>query len=255
MSSLTKNPKLKRYNKLFNVLAKYGFGHILAHSGIKNLVPDHYLKKSPELGKGKTLTIYERIRMVLEELGPTYIKLGQIFSNREDMLPPELIKELEKLQDKVSNFKNFDTNKAIEYELDIRLDDCFHFIEKEPIAAASLAQVHKAQLLNGNLVALKIQRPSILETIDADIAVMKQIARSLEKHSAQAKTFQPMRIVASFEKSIHEELHFLCEIDNLERFSKNFGGNEMIYVPKVYREYSTDRLICMEFIDGIKYPK
>ncbi|WP_282055382.1 ABC1 kinase family protein [Maribacter luteus] len=250
---LSKNRKLKRYNRLFNVLAKYGFDQVLANSGIRRMFPEAYFKKRNEKTiKTESLSAYERIRMVLEELGPTYVKLGQIFSNREDMLPPALIKELEKLQDHVPKLKDFDVYEAIENGLKIKGMDHFIFIEAEPIAAASLAQVHKAQLLNGKLVALKIQRPNILETINADIAVMKQVAKSLEKYSAQAKAFQPMRIITTFEKSIHQELHFLREIDNMERFAKNFENNGIMYVPKVYREYSTDSIICMEFISGIK---
>lgn len=244
--------KLKRYKKLLNTFAKYGFDHVMAQSRIKNLIPTWDVRKHSDHDKAIAFSTYERIRMVLEELGPTYIKLGQIFSNREDMLPPALIKELEKLQDHVPKLKNFDVVNTIEQELNIKADDCFLFIDTEPIAAASLAQVHKAQLLDGAWVALKIQRPNILETINADIDVMKQVAKSLEKHSAQAKAFQPMQIVAAFEKSIHEELHFLREMDNMERFANNFTDNEVMYVPKVYRKNSTDSLICMEYIDGIK---
>ncbi len=244
---LPKQKELKRYSTLFNVLAKYGFEDVLANSGIKKVIPKSYLKTHPDTEKRFSFSKYERIRMVLEELGPSYVKLGQIFSNREDMLPPELIKELEKLQDHVPQLKNFDVQKIIEEELDITLADHFQSLDLEPLAAASLAQVHKAQLLNGDEVVLKIQRPNIEEVIESDLLVMKQVARSLEKHSSQAKAFQPMRIVASFERSIREELQFLREMDNAERFAKNFEGNEVIHVPIVYRELSTDLLICMEF--------
>ncbi|TLP81747.1 ABC1 kinase family protein [Maribacter sp. ACAM166] len=250
--NLPKKRELKRYNKLFSVLAKYGFEDVVAQSGLRKVLPASYLKKHPNTDRNISFSKFERIRMVLEELGPSYVKLGQIFSNREDMLPPGLIKELEKLQDHVPHLQNFDVQKAIESELNIKMEDHFRSIELEPLAAASLAQVHKAQLQNGEIVALKIQRPNITETIEADIAVMKQIAGSLEKHSIQAKAFQPMRIVESFEQSIHEELQFLKEIDHIERFAHNFEGNGSIYVPKVYRELSTDKLICMEYIEGIK---
>lgn len=251
-STPSKTHKLKRYKKLFKILAKYGFDHVMAQSSIKNLIPRGQLQKHIAGDEPISVSTYERIRMVLEELGPSYIKLGQIFSNREDMLPPAFIKELEKLQDHAPKLKNFDVVKTIEQELNIKANDYFRIIDPEPIAAASLAQVHKAQLLNGTWVALKIQRPNILETIDADIDVMKQVAKNLERHSAQAKAFQPMQIVAAFEKSIHEELHFLHEMDNMERFATNFADNEVMCVPKVYRKYSTDSLICMEYIDGIK---
>lgn len=249
---IPKQKELKRYATLFNVLAKYGFEDVVANSRIRKGIPKSYLKTHPHTEKNLSFSKYERIRMVLEELGPTYVKLGQIFSNREDMLPQDLIKELEKLQDHVPQLKNFDVKKTIEEELDINLEDHFSSIDLEPLAAASLAQVHRAKLLNGDEVVLKIQRPNIEEVIESDLLVMKQIIGSIEKYNSQAKAFQPLRIVASFEQSIREELQFLREMDNTERFAKNFENNEAIHVPIVYRELSTDRLICMEFMDGIK---
>ncbi|MGS0527114.1 ABC1 kinase family protein [Zobellia nedashkovskayae] len=168
------------------------------------------------------------------------------------MLPPELIKELEKLQDHAPNLKNFDVQKTIEDELEITLSDYFLSVNPEPLAAASLAQVHRAKLLSGEDVVLKIQRPNIEEVIESDLLIMKQVARALEKYSTQAQALQPVRIIASFEQSIREELQFLREMDNTEKFARNFEGNEMIHVPVIYRPLSTNRIICMEFIDGIK---
>ncbi|SHJ07596.1 ABC1 kinase family protein [Pseudozobellia thermophila] len=249
---IPKQKEIKRYATVFNVLAKYGFEDVLVNSGIAKMIPKSYLGGHPDTKKNLSLSTYERIRMVLEELGPSYVKLGQIFSNREDMLPPELVKELEKLQDHAPNLKNFDVQKAIETELNRAPSDCFLSIEPEPLAAASLAQVHRARLLNGDDVVLKIQRPNIEEVIESDLMIMKQVAKALEKHSTQAQAFQPVRIIDSFEQSIGEELQFLREMDNTEKFAKNFEGNEMIHVPKVYRQFSTNRLICMEYIDGIK---
>ena len=244
--------EIKRYATLFNVLVKYGFEDVLSHSPILKIIPKKYLEKHPETKTNLSFSKYERIRMVLEELGPTYIKLGQIFSTREDMLPLELIDELEKLQDHVPKLKDFDVVTTIEEELGIEKFKYFATIELEPLAAASLAQVHRAQLVNGEEVILKIQRPNITEIIEADLMVMKQVADSLEKYSTQAQAYQPIRIIESFERSIKEELQFAREIDNTERFAQNFAGNEFIHVPEVYKELSTDKIICMEFIDGIK---
>ena len=243
---------LKRYNKLFSVLTKYGFRDVMANKQLQKLVPNSYLKEHPDTQKSLSFSTYERIRMVLEELGPTYVKLGQIFSNREDVLPPDLIKELEKLQDHVATPNHFNVNEVIEKELNITISEHFRSIDTKPIAAGSLAQVHKAQLLTGEVVALKIQRPNIIEIIEADILVMKQVAKNLLKYSYQAKVFQPMQIVDTFEKSIKEELQFLREVNNMSRFAENFKGNEIIYVPKVYTSLCTDKIICMEFINGIK---
>jgi ubiquinone biosynthesis protein len=244
--------EFKRYNKLFTILTKYGFEDIMSNWKLKKIIPNNYLKNNPDIQKSLSFSKYERIRMVLEELGPSYVKLGQIFSNREDILPPGLIKELEKLQDHVAILKNFNVNKIIEEELNITIADYFIYVDAKPLAAGSLAQVHKAQLLTGEEVVLKIQRPNILEVIEADILVMKQVAKSLIKYSKQAKSFQPKQIVTSFEKSIKEELQFLREVNNMKRFAQNFEGNKAIYVPKVFTSLCTDKMICMEFIDGIK---
>ena len=249
---LPKKQDLKRYNTLFSVLTKYGFENFMATSAVRKLIPKSYLRKHPDTEKLLSLSTFERIRMVLEELGPSYVKMGQVISNREDMLPPELIIELEKLQDHVPFLKNFDVVKTVEEELDITYTDYFRYIEPEPLAAASLAQIHKAQLHNDDWVVLKIQRPDIHEVIAADISIMKEVSKALEKYSAQAQAFQPTQLVASFEKSITEELSFTQEMNNMLRFAKNFEGNEIIYVPKVYAELSNDHIICMEYIEGIK---
>ncbi|WP_339656356.1 AarF/UbiB family protein [uncultured Maribacter sp.] len=244
--------EIKRYTALFNVLIKYGFEDVLAKSSLSKIIPKKYLENHPDIEKNLSFSKYERIRMVLEELGPTYIKLGQIFSTREDMLPTELISELEKLQDHVPLLKNFDVLKTIEDELGIENFKYFATINIEPLAAASLAQVHRAQLINGDEVILKIQRPNIEEIIESDLQMMRQLAHSLEKYSSQAEALQPLRIVESFERSIKEELQFSRELKNTLQFTKNFNGNEHIHVPAIYEELSNDKIICMEFIDGIK---
>ncbi len=249
---LPKKQHLKRYYTVFGVLAKYGFEDVMASSTVKKLIPSSYLKKHPDTEKLLSLSTFERIRMVLEELGPTYVKMGQLLSNREDLLPPEMIKELEKLQDRAPALKNFEVAEIVAETLKIDRADYFGSIEPEPLAAASLAQVHGAQLHNGDRVALKIQRPGIGEVIASDIGIMKDLAGNLEKYSAEVQAFQPVQLIASFEKSIHEELSFLMEMDHMERFSSNFKGNNDIYVPKIYRGLSNDHLICMEFVNGIK---
>ena len=249
---LPSQKEITRYATLFNVLVKYGFDDVLVKSGFSKVIPKKYLENHPDTKQNLSFSKFERIRMVLEELGPTYIKLGQIFSTREDMLPLELIIELEKLQDHVPKLENFDVYKTVEEELGADKLKYFASIHKEPLAAASLAQVHRAQLINGEEVVLKIQRPNIKEIIESDLLVMKQLAHNLEKYSSQAEAFQPMRIIESFERSIKEELQFARELENTERFTKNFKGTEAIHIPAIYRELSSDKIICMEFIDGIK---
>ncbi|MCK0131609.1 AarF/UbiB family protein [Flavobacteriaceae bacterium F08102] len=249
---LPNQQEIKRYYTLFSVLTKYGFEDVMAHSGLLKLIPKKYLKSHPDTERNLALSTYERIRMVLEELGPTYVKLGQLFSNREDLLPPTLTKELEKLQDHALALKDFNVKELVEQELKTTCDTYFQSIETSPLAAASMAQVHRATLLDGTEVILKIQRPQSRETIEADIAIMKQVAKSLETYSSQVKAFQPRQLIASFEKSIKEELAFLHEADNTEHFARDFEGVQDIYVPKIFRKLSTNKLICMEYIDGIK---
>ena len=244
--------EIKRYATLLNVLVKYGFEDVLSNSAFSKIIPKKYLENHPDIEQNLSFSKYERIRMVLEELGPTYVKLGQIFSTREDMLPAELITELEKLQDHVPILKNFDVLKTIEAELGTENFRYFATINIEPLAAASLAQVHRAQLINGDEVILKIQRPNIEEIIESDLLVMKQLANSLEKYSSQAEALQPLRIIESFERSIKEELQFSRELKNTVQFTENFEGNKHIHVPDIYEDLSNDKIICMEFIDGIK---
>lgn len=249
---LPKTQDLKRYGTLFSILSKYGFEDVLATISIKKIIPGTYLKKHPDTYKLLSYSTYERIRMVLEELGPSYVKMGQVISNRQDMLPPELLKELEKLQDNVKPLENFDIAKKITEELGINSMEYFSYISPEPLAAASLAQVHKAQLLTGQWVIFKIQRPNIKDTIASDISIMKDVAKALEKYSTQAQQLQPTQLIASFEKSIYEELSYTKELNNMLRFAKNFEANDIIYVPKAYQKFSNEHIICMEFIDGIK---
>ena len=189
---LPQKQNLKRYNALFVVLTKYGFQDVMASSQARKFIPKKYLLKHPDTEKQLSGSTFERIRMVLEELGPSYVKMGQSMSNRDDMLPPELVKELEKLQDHAPSLQNFEVEKVLSNELDIHCSQYFLSIDPKPLAAASLAQVHKAQLLNGDLVVLKIQRPNIADVIASDISIMKEVAEALEKYSAQAKAYQPL---------------------------------------------------------------
>lgn len=247
-----KKQDLKRYSTLLAVLTKYGFEDVMASSAATKIIPKGYLSNHPKTETLLSLSTFERIRMVLEELGPSYIKLGQILSLREDMLPPELTKELEKLQDHVPNLKNFEVKEIVSESLDIQCTEYFVSIDPDPIAAASLSQVHRAQLLNGDMVVLKIQRPNIQDIIASDISIMKDLASALEKYSDKIEAFQPQKLVDSFEKSINEELSFQKEMEHMEHFAINFKNNDAIHVPKIYRQLSNDQIICMEFVDGVK---
>ncbi|MDL2215443.1 hypothetical protein LJC00_04570, partial [Dysgonomonas sp. OttesenSCG-928-M03] len=244
--------KLKRTAKLVTVLSKYGFETLVTQTGIKNLIPDNFIEKSEKRKEAFSLSIYERIRMVLEELGPAYIKLGQLLSNRDDILPEEMTFELQKLQDNVS-YNDIDIYATLSEELSIDPEEIFENIDPEPIAAASLSQVYTATLKDEQKkVIIKVKRKGVLSVIEADILIMKDFASMLEKYYDAAKKMGLSYVINTFEKSILSELSFLQELDNIERFRLNFEKNPTIYVPKTYRELSNTNILCMEFIDGIK---
>lgn len=231
--------KLKRTVSLVRILAKYGFGELL-----------NYTNNQVE-GEISSLSIYERIRMALEELGPTYVKFGQAFSSREDLLPMEMILELRKLQDNVE-VKVMDIPALLQSDLDIDPEEFFTQIDPEPFASASIAQVYKATLKNGQQVILKIKRPGIRAVVASDMLIMKDIAKLLVNYSEVFRRINLVEVLEAFEKSIVQELSFLNELANINRFSRNFKGNPSIYLPGVYPELSNDNILCMEFLDGVK---
>lgn len=250
--SILEKKQASRYKKLAMVLTQYGFEDLLAASGLFQYLPTSYLEKHQALKSNLEHSTYERIRMVLEELGPTYVKFGQIFSNREDLLPKALLEELAKLQDKVPAKDTIDIKVLLETEFKINPNDYFLHIETEPLAAASMAQVYRGTLLNGEKVVFKVQRPDIKEIIEADIQIMKSLAKTLENYSTTLQSFQPVNMVETFEESILEELDFTRELANLERFATNFKNEPNLHVPYAYKELSNRRMICMEYIEGIK---
>ncbi|MBB5620986.1 ubiquinone biosynthesis protein [Pedobacter cryoconitis] len=231
--------KLKRTASLVKILAKYGFEELLNNTSSESSTND------------SSLTVYERIRMALEELGPTYVKFGQAFSSREDLLPEEMIVELQKLQDKVES-RPMDVRSLLKTDLGIDPEEFFTHIAEEPFASASISQVYKAELKNGQPVILKIKRPGIREVVASDMLIMKDIAGFLTSYSDAFRKINLVEVLEAFEKSIFQELSFLNELANIERFSRNFKGNEAIYLASAYPELSNDNILCMEFIAGVK---
>lgn len=243
--------KIKRTAQLATVLTKYGFEALVTETDIKKLIPDSYIEKSEKRKEIFSMNIYERIRMVLEELGPAYIKLGQLLSNRDDLLPEDLTIELQKLQDNVT-IRDINIYETIADELLIDTDTVFEHIDPEPIAAASLSQVYTGVLRTGQKVIIKVKKKGIREIFEADVLIMKDFARLLEKYYELARKVGLSRIVSTFEKSVTAELSFTQELANIERFRSNFEGDNTIYIPVTYKELSNSNILCMEFIDGIK---
>lgn len=236
--------KLKRSAKLISVLSKYGFKDLIARMGKK---PDES-SVNEIVSKG---TVYERIRLVLEELGPTFVKLGQTFSNREDLLPPELIQELQKLQDRVEVVK-MNVEEILENEFNISVKEHFSEIISKPLATASIAQVYKATLISGEEVILKIKKPDVLSVIEDDLLLIKDLVKLISTYSEIASKLNLKQAIATFEKSLLEEVSLVNERNNIKQFSLNFKNNKETYIPIVYDEFSNNNVLCMEFIDGIK---
>jgi len=238
--------KLKRSARLISVLSKYGFKDMIARMGKKS--EENSVNPDEIISKG---TVYERIRLVLEELGPTFVKLGQTFSNREDLLPPELIQELQKLQDRVE-VVDMNVNEILENEFNIAVKEYFSEIVSKPLATASIAQVYKATLLTGEEVILKIKKPDVLSVIEDDLLLIKDLVKLISTYSEIASKLNLKQAIATFEKSLLEEVSLVNERNNIKQFALNFKNNKETYVPIVYDEFSNNNVLCMEFIDGIK---
>lgn len=239
--------KLKRSARLISVLSKYGFKDMLARMN-GNKQEDYPHDPDEIISKG---TVYERIRLALEELGPTFVKLGQTFSNREDLLPPELIQELQKLQDKVDTVE-MNVEEILENEFNIQVKDHFLEMPKEPIATASIAQVYKAVLLNRDQVILKIKKPDVQTVIEDDLLLIKDIEKLVSTYSEIGNKLNLKQAISTFERSLLEEVSLINEKNNIQQFALNFKHNKETYIPKVYEEFSNNNVLCMEFIDGIK---
>ncbi len=252
-SKRSKASLLGRYEKVITVLIKYGFADVVVYPPFNRLIP-RWEKIVPK-HEGRpvtTYTRYERMRMVCEELGTTFIKFAQIASNRPDLLPEELIEQLSTFQDQVTAVPPGVIREVLVQELGKAPEAVFEKFDYEPIASASMAQVHRARLPGGREAVLKVQRPGIDETVDLDIVILKQLAHLLERHFPATHSYQPLELVKMFEKSIRKELDFSIEASNLRRFENQFRGNDKIYVPAYYPEYSTKKVLCMEYIEGVK---
>jgi ubiquinone biosynthesis protein len=193
-----------------------------------------------------------RLRKVLEELGPTFIKFGQILSTRPDIMPVEFCCELESLQDKVPAFDFEKVADQVQRELKRPVDQLFTEFAREPIAAASLAQAHTARLKSGEKVIVKIQRPDIEKTIRTDLDILAEIARLAEKHIEESRIYNPVGLVNEFRQAILWELDFTREANNVVRFQAQFAGDPTVYIPKIYPELSSRLILTMERVEGIK---
>jgi ubiquinone biosynthesis protein len=234
---------LQRSRQIANILIKHGFGHLTEGLGVN--IP--FQKKPRKMSEEEPLPV--SARLALEELGPTFVKLGQILSMRPDLIPEEYITELKKLQDAVPSFGYEEVEAEINKEFGEEVSTIFESFDKEPLAAASISQVHRA-VLNGEDVVVKVQRPRIEEEIEADISILYNIAQFTAKHVPETQLYDPVGVVNELAKSIRRELDFMIEARNAERFKKNFAGDSGVYFPPVFWEATSKRILTLEMVRG-----
>mgnify|MGYP002632861815 FL=1 len=244
---------IKRIREIIAVLVKYGFEDVVTNSTLRNFVSEKGRISWKRQGQPVfKYTRWERIRMVCGELGPTFIKLAQVLSNRPDMLPAPLITELEKLQDNVPPVPFEQIKATIESETGKKLEDVFQTFNEKPLATASIGQVHKARLINGKEVVVKIQRPGVKDMVFRDLAILTDGVQRAERYLKKQGILNAMDMVHSFERSMHKELDYRTEARNLERFRKLYKEYRNFIIPAAYREYSTEMVMVMEFVGGCK---
>ncbi len=240
---------IARLNKVIAVLMSVGLHDVVDRLRLKG-------KKLFDIKLGKerqySHSTPEKLRIAFEKLGPTYIKFGQLLSVRPDLVPKEYIKEFAKLQDQIPPFDYEDAKQIVESELGQPIHHIFKYFSKAPLSAASIAQVHLAVLKNGKKVVVKIQRPNIKETIEHDMHVLLYFARLIEKYIEDSRKYNPHELVGEFQRWIHKELDFFIEARNAEKIYQNFKNSKSVKIPKIYWEYSTRRILTLEYLDGVK---
>jgi ubiquinone biosynthesis protein len=237
---------LKRYKDFAWLLFKYGRGELVQHAGLSELMPEEQDRDAqPPAGA-------QELAADVEKLGPTFIKLGQLLSTRPDIVPPAYAQALARLQDDVAPFPFEEVERILADELGVRLSKAFSFIDEEPLAAASIAQVHRARLRDGREVALKVQRPGIRSRVLDDLEAMADIARFLVEHTEFGRRYNVDQLFEEFRKSLLRELDFRQEAIHLTMLARNMSEIEEICVPQPVLGYSTSRVLAMEFIGGTK---
>ncbi|TWR41818.1 ubiquinone biosynthesis protein UbiB [Xanthomonas vasicola] len=243
---------LGRLQEIASVLIRYGFGDVVRRIGMADVLERagrllHWNNVEGRLRMSAAL----RVRRALEELGPTFVKLGQVLATRVDLLPPEWIEELSELQNAVPALPFEQIRPQLVAALGMEPESVFARLDEQPLAAASLAQTHRAWLVDDTPVVLKIRRPDIGDTIDADLRLLARLAEIVETRAPDLKRYRPADVVQQFTVSLRRELDFAAEGRNAERIAANFAHDAQVVVPTVYWEWTCESLNVQEFIDGI----
>ncbi len=237
-----------RMRQITEIAVKHGFGYFFERHNLRNLMPRLH-RESRERRPGRRGL---HIRLMLEEMGPTFIKFGQLLSTRPDVIPEDILIELRKLQDEVRPFPVEQAYQTIESELKLTVRQLFLEFDETPIAAASIGQVHRAVLPNGDPVIVKVQRPDAEGLVKADIDMLYQFAHLLSDHTRQEILVDPVGVVDQFARGIRGELDYRIEARNAERFAQLFDLDRSVHIPKVYWQYSTTRVLTLEYLEGVQ---
>jgi len=243
---------IKRYRQVVRVLLKYGFDNLLAYISLTEVASRWRRVLRREKSELASMSQAARMRLALEELGPTFIKLGQFLSTRSDILPPNYVEEFAKLQDNVPPFSYDEVVTEIHKEYGKDVLELFSSFDQIPIAAASIAQVHRARLKTGEQVVVKVRRPGINEHVETDIEALMLLAVVAERHIPNSDIYDPTGQVRELSRTIRREMDLSLEGRTIERFAANFANDSTLYFPKVYWELTSKTLLTMEYIDGIK---
>lgn len=230
------------------MFAKNGFQNVAEKIRLGRFLLERFSKPGID-----SYTPAERMRMAFEELGPTFVKLGQLLATRPDLVPRDFVDEFKRLHDQVGSVSFVEIKEVLEEQFGVDVDRVFRDIDPIPLAAASIAQVHRATLTDGTAVVVKVQRPGIADVIRDDINVLYYLAELLQKYVAEARPFNPLGIVDEFFKTLELELNFVVEANNIRRFQENFKNDPDIKIPHVYHELSGPRVLVLEALNGVLF--
>jgi ubiquinone biosynthesis protein len=245
----TATRNLGRLSEIAQVAVRHGFGYWFDTHRLTDLFPRRSARDEVD---GQPSQRGQHLREMLDELGPTFVKFGQLLSTRPDVLPPDIINELRGLQDDVRPFPIADVEKVIEEDLGLTIGQLFAEFDEKPIAAASIGQVHRATLPNGKQVAVKVQRPGAPRQIEADVALLYQAAKIAKERVRALDFIDAHQLVDEFARSIRQELDYRLEARNADTFHRNFAGHPHVRVPRVFWTYTRSRVLTLEWIDGIQ---
>jgi ubiquinone biosynthesis protein len=232
------------------VFAKNGFQNVAEKIRLGRFLLERFAKPGIE-----KFTPAERMRMAFEELGPTFVKLGQVLATRPDLVPEDFVEEFKRLHDQVSPLPFSEIRRVLEREMHVPLDQAFREINPTPLGSASIAQVHRATLIDGTDVVIKVQRPGIERLIEDDVSILFYLADLLQKYVPETRVFNPPAIVDEFFRTLELETNFIIEANNIRRFQENFKNDPTVVIPEVYFEYSTQKVLVLEFLKGISLSK